>query len=256
MISVTVIVKNGERCLSRVLHALAVFDEVILFDTGSTDRTLEIARQFSNVKIVEKPFNGFGAAHNEAASHARHDWILSLDADEVASAPLIAELKALKLDPNCAYSLPFRNYFNGKWIRWCGWYPEKHLRLYNRKKTGFSEALVHEGVRLNDLKEVTLAHPVDHYPYTTLSDFLIKMERYSSLFAAQYKNKRAASPFTALIHGWGAFFKSYFLKRGFLGGYEGFVISFYNAHTAFYKYLKLYQINKCNPCSSRSCTTE
>lgn len=94
------------------------------------------------------------------------------------------------------------------------------------------------------LVEMTLKHPIHHYPYDSISDFLVKMERYSSLFAEQYCQKRKSSPLIALFHGCGAFVKSFFLKKGFLGGFEGFMISVYNGHTAFYKYLKLYQANK------------
>ena len=244
MISVTILVKNGERRLKEVLNSLSLFDEIVLYDTGSCDCTLEIARQFSNVVIYQKPFIGFGPCHNECARLAKHDWILSIDADEVLSSKLAEEIMTLKLDPSFVYTLLFHNYYNDKQIKWCGWYPEKHIRLYNKKKSAFSNALVHEGVEKKGLKEISLTHPVYHYPYGSISDFLTKMERYSTLFAEQYHNKRSSSPWIAICHGSAAFFKSFILKRGFMGGYEGFLISVYNGHTAFYKYLKLYQANK------------
>jgi len=246
MISVTILVKNGERRLKEVLSALREFDEVLLYDTGSTDQTLEIARSFPNVVIHQKEFSGFGPAHNEAAALAKHDWILSIDADEVLSSALAKEILETSLNPHSVYALPFHNYYNGKQIKCCGWYPESHIRLYNKKVTSFSKAMVHEGVIKEGLKEETFSNPVRHYPYETISDFLIKMERYSSLFAQQYRNKRKSSPFIALRHGLAAFLKSFILKRGFLGGFEGFLISAYNGHTAFYKYLKLYEVNKCS----------
>ncbi|NGX61995.1 MAG: hypothetical protein K940chlam9_01488 [Chlamydiae bacterium] len=242
-IAVTILVKNGERKLREVLSSLANFKEVLLYDTGSTDQTLEIGKSFSNVTIVERLFTGFGPDHNKAASLAKHDWILSLDSDEVLSVALAEEILSLSLDPTCVYSLPFENYYRGKKIRYCGWYPERHVRLYNKKTTQFDNAYLHERIQTGNLKEVALKKPLYHYSYDSISDFLVKMERYSSLFAQQYKGKRQASPWTAWIHGMGAFCKSYFLKKGFLGGYEGFLISSYNAHTAFYKYLKLYEAN-------------
>jgi glycosyltransferase involved in cell wall biosynthesis len=244
MISVTILVKNGERKLKEVLESLAFFDEIILYDTGSSDRTFEIANQFSKVRIFQRPFIGFGPCHNEAASLAKHDWILSIDADEVLSEQLAQEIASLSLDRETVYSLPFVNYFNGKQIKWCGWYPEQHVRLYHKKRSSFSEARVHEGVKTKGLNVVTLCHPVYHYPYSSISDFLVKMERYSTLFAEQNYLKKHATPFTAVTHGLAAFLKSFILKKGFLGGYEGFIISAYNGHTAFYKYLKLYQANK------------
>jgi glycosyltransferase involved in cell wall biosynthesis len=244
MLCIVTIVKNGERRLPQMLQAAAHFAEVILYDTGSTDGTLEIAKKFSNVRLLQGEFVGFGAVRNRAALLASHDWILALDADEILSPALIEEIKNLKLEKECVYSLPFHNYLNGKWIRSSGWHPERHVRLYHRKTTAFSEALVHEGVICDHVRCIKLKQPVQHYPYETLSDFLIKMERYSSLFAQQYQKKRRSSPAIALLHAWVAFFKSYVLKRGFISGYEGFLIASYNAHTAFYKYLKLYHMNK------------
>ncbi len=242
MITATVIVKNGQRKLRDVLQALQGFNEVLIFDSGSTDQTLKIAKTFSNVSIYQRPFEGFGPAHNQAAELAKNDWILSIDADEVISEALAEEILNLKLDPKNVYSLPFHNYFNGKWIKWCGWYPEKHIRLYNRKSTQFSQAMVHEGVESKGVV-VQLKNPVKHYSYETISDFLNKMERYSTLFAKQYEGKKKSSPLIASYHGVGAFLKSFFIKRGFMGGFEGLLISLYNGQTAFYKYLKLYERN-------------
>lgn len=249
MISATVLVKNGSRTLKAVLEALKAFPEVILADTGSTDQTLEIAKQFSNVKIFHVVFDGFGKTRNEIAKLASHDWILAIDCDEVLSLELQQELEALPLDCQSIYSLPFRNFYNGKHIRFAGWHPESHIRLYNRTKTSFAETKVHEGVLVNDLKVKKLRSPVDHYPYDTISDFLVKMERYSTLFAEEHRHKKRATPQSAFIHGFAAFVKSFFFKKGFLGGYEGFLISVYNAHTAYYKYLKLYHANN-NACNS------
>lgn len=244
MISVTILIKNGERRLKDVLEAIRQFDEVVLYDTGSTDRTLAIAEHFPNVVIYREEFTGFGPSHNVAAARAKHPWILSLDADEVLSDELAKEILETPLQPGTVYTLPFHNYLNGKQIKWCGWYPESHVRLYNKNETAFSEAMVHEGVIKTGLREIVFTHPVRHYSYDSISDFLIKMERYSTLFARQYRHKKNSSPLIAIKHGVAAFFKSYFLKRGFLGGFEGFLISAYNGHTAFYKYLKLYQENK------------
>jgi glycosyltransferase involved in cell wall biosynthesis len=248
MISVTILIKNGERCLKDVLDALKGFDEVIIYDTGSTDNSLAIAEKYPNAAIYRERFNGFGPDHNRAAAKAKNPWILSIDADEVLSAELAKEILETPLRKGTVYSLPFHNYFNKKLIKWCGWYPEFHIRLYNKNDTAFSEAMVHEGVIAKGFQIAAFKHPVRHYSYETISDFLIKMERYSNLFAEQYRHKKKSSPFAALTHGAAAFFKSYLLKKGFLGGFEGFLISAYNGHTAFYKYLKLYQENKKSCC--------
>ncbi len=247
MISVTIIVKNGEAHLRETLTALSSFDEVLLLDTGSQDRTLEIAKEFPNVVCHRSPFSGFGKTHNLATSLAKHDWILSIDADEVMTNALTQEILALPLSCGHVYSLRRENYFNGKKIKWCGWQDERCVRLYNRKETCFSEAMVHEGVITDGFKCQKLEGALLHTPYLTISDFLRKMEHYSSLFAEEKKGKKRSSPLIALFHGLFAFFKSYLLKRGFCGGYEGFLISLYNGHTAFYKYLKLYHVNNTKP---------
>lgn len=243
-ITVTVLTRNSQKHLQNVLKALIPFGEVLIYDTGSSDKTIEIAKQFANVRLIEAPFIGFGPTHNQASEMARQEWILSIDSDEVLSEQALQEIKDLKESPQCVYSFPRHNYFNGKWIKGCGWYPDRQIKLYHRKKTRFSEDQVHEAVMTKGLQPILLQFPVYHYPYACIADFLSKMQTYSSLFAKQYQGKRQSSLGKAIAHGFFAFFKSYFLKRGFLGGYEGFVISLYNGHTAYYKYLKLYEANK------------
>lgn len=244
MISVTILTKNNEKYLKSVLESLQSFDEILIYDNGSTDNTLDIAKTFSNVRIIEGPFLGFGMTHNKASSLAKHDWILSIDSDEVMTKELAHEIKSLDLDEACVYSFPRHNYYNGKFIKWCGWYPDRQYRLYNRKKTGFTDVEVHEQVIIEGMEHVLLKNPIKHYSYASIEDFLAKMQHYSDLFAMQNKGKKSSSPLKAFLHGIFAFIRSYFIKTGFLGGYEGFLISSYNGHTAFYKYMKLYEANK------------
>jgi|JI10StandDraft_1071094.scaffolds.fasta_scaffold437890_1 glycosyltransferase involved in cell wall biosynthesis len=239
MISVTILTKNNEETLGSVLESVKDFDEIVILDTGSTDTTLEIAQMYPNVKIFNSSFIGFGPLHNLVASYASNDWILSLDSDEVLTPELREEINAAQLSPQKVYSFPFNNYFNGKHIKWCGWYPDRHIRLYNKKATSFTDDKVHERIQTKGLSEVKLKSPVKHYSYRTISDFLRKMETYSNLFTEQNIHKKKSSFSKALFHGGFAFFKSYILKRGFLGGKEGYIISLYNGQTTFYKYLKL-----------------
>ena len=242
-ISVTILLKGQPCHLEEVLAALQGFDEVLIYDNGASPEALQICHKFSNTEIKEGPFLGFGPTHNQATAFAKNDWILSIDSDEVVTKELWEEIQRCPLDHTCIYSIPRHNEYNGKWIRWCGWSPDRVIRLYNRTKTQFSSALVHETVEHSDLKTIHLRSALKHYSYDTISDFLTKMQSYSDLFAQQNVGKKAASPFKALLHGVAAFGKSYLLKKGFLGGYEGFLISAYNGHTAFYKYLKLYEAN-------------
>lgn len=243
MISVTIIVRNGERYLREVLQALMRFDEVVVLDTGSTDQSMEIANGFANVNLHQSKFLGFGPTHNLASSLAKHDWVLSIDADEIATGELVEEVLKLDLKIDTVYAISRHNFFRGKFIKGCGWYPDCPVRLYNRKMTEFSDAQVHESVIVGKLKKQILTHPLNHYPYHSISDFLAKMQSYSTLFAEQYQGKRKSSLARAIGHGFFAFFKSYVLKRGFLLGQEGFIISLYNGHTAYYKYLKLQERN-------------
>lgn len=244
MISVTILTKNSQKYLVEVLSALSSFDEVVVYDTGSTDNTMRIAKEFPNVILHQSNFNGFGLTHNQATAVAKNDWILSVDSDEVVTREMAEEIALLSLTDNCVYSFPRHNYFNNKFIKWCGWYPDRQIRLYNRQKTQFTNAQVHEAIIATGMRQIELQNPLKHYSYACISDFLVKMQAYSDLFAKQYQGKRTSSPLKAIAHGWFAFFKSYVLKRGMLGGYEGFVISAYNGHTAFYKYLKLYEANR------------
>lgn len=242
-ISVTILTKNNQKYLADVLEAVREFDEVLIYDNGSTDNTIEIASNFPNVKVCLGKFIGFGPTHNVASSQAKRDWILSIDSDEVVTPEMFKEISELTLDPSCVYSFPRHNEFNGKWIKWCGWHPDRQWRLYNRTKTSFTDAQVHERVIIDGMKSVSLKGAIKHYSYSSLADFLSKMQAYSDLFAKQNQGKKKSSPWKAISHSLFTFFKSYILKRGFLGGYEGFLISSYNAHTAFYKYLKLFEAN-------------
>ncbi len=244
MISVTILTKNSQKYLWELLDALKGFSEVLLFDNGSTDDTLNIASNFENVTIHKGIFEGFGPTHNKASNLAKFDWILSIDSDEIVSKEMAEKIFQLKLDTECVYTFPRHNYFNGKFIKWCGWYPDRQIRLYNRTKTKFSDAQVHEAVIADGMSIVPINGPLIHYSYESVADFLSKMQSYSTLFAKQNVGKLHSSPLKASLHGFFAFFKSYILKRGILGGYEGFLISAYNGHTAFYKYLKLYEANQ------------
>lgn len=239
MISVTILTRNSEKYLRNVLEAVRGFSEVIVYDTGSTDETKAIASSFPNVVWHEGPFEGFGKTHNAASNLASNAWILSIDSDEVMTPALKKEIEALVLDEGCVYSVPRQNFYRGKWIKGCGWWPDRVVRLYHRGKTAFSDRLVHEAVKAEGMQVRPLFHPLQHYPYAEVSDFLRKMQHYSDLHAKG--DTKRASVCKAFFRGMFAFFKSFILKRGFLDGQEGFLISLYNGQTTFYKYLKVWE---------------
>ncbi len=244
MISAVILTKNSDKTLKNTLESIKQLNEIIILDNGSTDKTIEIAKSYKNVKIHFSDFIGYGPLRNKGADIAKNNWILALDSDEALSEQLQAELKNISLNEINVYSFNFHNYFNNKLIKYCGWYPESHIRLYNKNKTHFSNSLVHEKLLDKGLNKISFQSPINHYSYQNLDDFLKKMSHYSTLFANQNKNKKDSSLLKAIAHSLFAFFKSYIIKKGIFGGKEGFIISLYNANTALYKYLKLEEINK------------
>ena len=240
MISVVVLTKDSARTLLWTLRSLAQFDEVIVYDTGSKDATLEIAKRFGNVRIVEASFEGFGRTRNRALFHCKHPWILHIDSDEVLSPELTANILALRCDEGVAYALERANYFWGKRMKTCsGWYPDWVVRLYHKDHASFLEAKVHERLDTSRVRVQKISGLLHHVPYLEIADLITKMQNYTTLFAEEKKGKESSSLMKALFHAGNAFLKSLILKRGILAGREGFILSLYQAHTAFYKYVKL-----------------
>ncbi|MGL4347996.1 MAG: glycosyltransferase family 2 protein [Chlamydiales bacterium] len=244
MISIVILTRNSGKSLDRTLQSTITFPEVIVLDSESIDDTKSIASNYANVRFHTRRFCGFGPMRSLADSLASHDWVFALDSDEVLSALLIESLPLISLKPENVYSFPRHNFFNDKWIRSCGWYPDKQIRLYNKNMTSFSKALVHEKVITKHMQIIDLKSPILHYSYNKMDDFLVKMQLYSNLFADQYTGKKKSSMTRAIGHSTYAFVKSFFLQKGFLEGGEGLLISLYNSHTTFYKYLKLWEKNK------------
>ncbi|WP_416190524.1 glycosyltransferase family 2 protein [Neisseria sp. CCUG17229] len=241
------LVKNSERYLVEVLTALGDFDEVLLLDNGSTDRTFEIAAQFKNVSYFKHDFIGFGPMKNLAARLAQNDWIFSIDSDEVPDAELIDSIRAAvsENDPQSIYTLSRLNHYNGRLIKGCGWYPDILPRLYHRRFTRFSDRQVHESLMIpKDAQSYSLSGRLKHYSFENAEGLIQKMQQYSSLYADENRFKKKTSPAKALLHGGVSFMKNYFLKRGFAYGSDGLTISVANAQGSYYKYVKLHERNQ------------
>ena len=243
LISVAIIAKDAEKTIRDTLKSLSVFDDVVVYDNGSSDNTKKICESFGNVNCVNGEFNGFGPTKNKAAYFCKNDWVLSLDADEVLTQEFIDELKSVELDEKCVYTINRVNYYKKQKITHC-WANDIIVRVYNRKKTAFNDMHVHEKVMSDDLKVVDLKSEVNHFPYSTVTDFIIKLDRYSTIFANDNVGKKSSSPIKAFLNGNFSFFKTYIIKGGFLDGYAGLVIAFSHMATNFYKYIKLYEANK------------
>ena len=246
-ISAVILVKNAEKTIVECLDSLKVFPEVVLLDNGSTDRTVEIASQYSNVKVFSKlDFLGFGKMKNHAVGLASNDWVLSIDSDEVLMPEVIAEVNAMQLNENTVVALSRLNYYNGRCIKACGWYPDYVWRIFNRKYTRFNENMVHEGVEVQkDSDKKYIRDAVVHYTYDSIESIITKMNRYTTLAAQQkYASGKKSSVVGAILRSIHAFNMNYFFRKGIFYGYRGFVISVLNASATFYKYLKLYEMNK------------
>ncbi len=243
-ISAVVLVKNSEKTLKKTLDSLARFDDVVVYDNGSTDKSKKIANSYENVNLIEGDFKGFGWSKNKAASFAKNDWVLIVDSDEVVNKDLLEELKTKKLDDNIVYRLNSNGYYKDIQVKYCGW-TLTVKRLYNKKITSFNDKdEVHEHVLSNGLKEEVLKGSINHYSYHSISEFIIKADRYSTLFASNNAGKKSSSPAKAFFNGLYSFFRTYILKQGFRDGYVGLIIAYSHMVTNFYKYIKLYEANK------------
>jgi glycosyltransferase involved in cell wall biosynthesis len=242
-ISVVIIVKDGIRTMEKCLKALKLFDDIVVFDNGSKDGTQEICMQYENVNLIEGNFIGFGPTKKLASTYAKHDWILSLDSDEILTESFVKILKSKNLDEYTVYSIKRINYYKDIEIKY-GWSNDILPRVYNRTKTNISDKMVHEGVITDGMTVEYLNIFLKHERYSSISEFMQKADHYSTLFAEQNVGKRNSSPFKAISNSSFTFIRKYILKLGFLDGYPGLLMSYTNMIENFYKYMKLYERNK------------
>ncbi len=243
-ISAVVLAKNNDNTIEETLKSLMDFEDVVVYDNGSTDNTMLIAKKFKNVNLVEGEFKGFGWTKNKAVSHTKNDWVIIIDSDEVVDTALLHSLKTKKLDDKTVYQLNFKAFYKDIQVKYCGWNNQKIKRMYNKKNSSYNMNDVHEDIISDGFKIELLNGNVEHYSYHSISQFIIKADHYSTLFAQNNAGKKKSSPAKAMLNGIYSFIKTYFFKRGFLDGYVGLVISFSHMTTNFYKYIKLYELNK------------
>jgi hypothetical protein len=244
-ITPVIIAKDAQSTIKICLDSLVRFKEVILYLNDTTDDTVKIADKYSNVKIIDGIFEGFGETKNKATTYSSNDWILSLDSDEVLSHDFINGLEEIILNETFVYTILRTNYYKKTQIKYC-WGDDIIVRLFNKNITSFCNNKVHEYVLENNLNIHIISGIVEHYPYNNMTDFIIKLDRYSTIFAQDNVGKRKSSPLKAFLNGHFSFFKTYILKRGFLDGSAGLIIAFSHMATNFYKYMKLYELNKEN----------
>ena len=243
-ISAVVLAKNNEATIKKTLGSLLEFKDVVVYDNGSSDKTMDIVKEFSNINLIQGKFKGFGWTKNKAASYAKNDWILIIDSDEVVDAELLKTIQTKQLDKQSVYILNFKAYYKSIQVKYCGWNNQKIKRLYNKSVTSYNDNDVHEDIISKNLKTEELLGNVEHYSYQSLEQFVNKANTYSTLFAKNNVGKKSSSPLKAFFNALYSFIKTYIFKRGFLDGYVGLVISFSHMITNFFKYMKLYELNK------------
>lgn len=240
-VSVYIPVLNEEEKIEDALASVSWADEIVIIDTGCTDGTIGIVRRYTD-RIIEYSFEGFGALRNFGVEACTHEWIISLDADERCTPELKEEILSTIGDGDAsdAYYIPRRNWFMGRWIRHCGWYPDYcQPKLFRRGALSYHDDAVHEGFDIHGSVGY-LKHDILHLSFTSLSQVIAKMNRYSTLGAQKLEERGARGSITsALLHGLAAFFRIYVLKLGFLDGRAGFVIALGNFEGTFYRYAKL-----------------
>jgi len=248
-ISVALITLNEEENLSSTLESVMPLvrqgqGEIIIVDSGSTDRTLEIARSFG-AKICNEPWKGFAAQKNSAMEKARGDWVLQLDADEAVEPDLATEIN-LALDSArnlVGFYIPRKNFFLGRWIKHGGFYPDPKLRLIRRGAGKFEEYGAHPTIKVNG-PTGRLKHSLIHNAYPTLRGYIDHMNSYSSSGAelAVAKGHRNFNPLNIVVRPALTFIYNYFLRLGFLDGREGLLLHAYHAVYVSWKYSKAWEL--------------
>ena len=246
-VSVIVIAKDEQASIGRVLRSVAWADEIVVVDSGSTDRTVEIARELGAKVTVTDDWPGFGPQKNRALDLATGDWVLSLDADEWLTAESAEEIRrvvATGAAGPAAWRMPRRSSFCGRFMRHSGWWPDYVVRLFRRGHARFSDDIVHERV-ITEGAMATLREPIMHETFTDLEDLVGKMNRYSTLTAQQLRaSGKTAGLVEALARALWAFIRTYVLRAGFLDGREGLMLALATAEGTYYRYVKLMQLSR------------
>lgn len=255
-LSVTIITLNEEANIRACFESVKWADEILVSDSGSSDRTVEICKEYG-AKVFSDGWYGFGRQKNLIAGRVVNNWILNIDADERVTPELKKEIEEVLNNGDCdGYNISRKNFFGNKWIRHCGWYPDYNLRLYRKDKGRFNERNVHEAVQIAG-KISFLNAPLEHYTYRDISDYLKRMDRYSTLAAEEmFKKGRRAGYFDILLRPAATFLKMFFLQKGFLEGYIGLILSGLYAAYTFSKYAKLMEMSKRQTPDTRHKTTD
>jgi glycosyltransferase involved in cell wall biosynthesis len=246
-ISVSIITKNEEGNLLNCLKSVTFAEQIVVVDSGSADDTVRIASDFGCDVFVEPWRGGFGAQKQFAIDQCRYPWILVLDADEripPETASIIRQIISNTEISAAGFSFPRKNFFQGRWIKHAGWWPDRVTRLFRKDLGRMTTATVHEAIEVNGPVE-SLNVPIEHFTESRLSSILLKIDRYSTLGAEEaFKEGKAASIWSAIFRAKLTFLQNYVLRLGFLDGPQGLTLAVTDAVNKFFKYAKLSELNR------------
>jgi glycosyltransferase involved in cell wall biosynthesis len=245
LISTYIICFNEEDKIENAIRSVQWSDEVLVIDSFSTDQTVSIAQSLG-AKVVQVEFKGFGDLRNQALIHCQHDWVFSLDSDEICTPEVAQEIRQKINDHrHDVYYVPRRNFFLGREIKHSGWYPNyRQPQLFNKHCFKYDDSPVHEGFELSEgAKLGYLQAAIWQFPFKNLAESIAKMNRYSSLGALK-KRQENSNYAKALGHAVWAFLKHYVFKLGVLDGWQGFFIAFSYFEVTLYRYAKAVELDK------------
>ena len=247
-LAVAIITKNEEENIRQCLQSISFAGQIILVDSDSTDKTLEIAAEFG-CEIYSEGWHGFGPQKQLAIEKCRQPWILVLDADERIPPDTADIIKKIVTDSNvkeAGFSFPRKNYFQGRWIKHAGWWPDRIVRLFRKEAGRMTTAIVHESVEVQGMVG-DLDAAIEHYTESRLSKIIQKIDKYSTLGAeAAFREGKKSSTGGAFMRAFFTFVQDYFFRLGILDGMPGLTLAVTDSVNKFFKYAKLSELVKIN----------
>jgi glycosyltransferase involved in cell wall biosynthesis len=246
-ISVTIITHNEEENIRACLESVQWADEIIVVDSGSTDRTVEICREFTDM-VFFNPWIGMKEQKQYAVEKASHTWIFSIDADERATEKVrLFILQEVQNPAYDGYRFTRQNYFLGVWLKHGGWYPDHVLRLFRKDRGYFGGINPHDKVIIKTSNVATLKIPIIHHTYKSLSQYLAKQNMYSSISARElFSSGKRVAPYIIPLKAFWKFVETYFVKKGFLDGFRGFIVAVGATYAIFWKYVQIWDLSGKN----------
>lgn len=246
-LTVIILTKDEVGNLTDCLASVDWADEILVYDSGSTDGTVELARELGAQVEAAGLWQGFGKQRQAAQEYASNDWILMLDADERVTPELrlLIEEALVKNERSLAYAVNRSSYFFGRFIRHSGWYPDRIVRLYHRNEYRYNDAEVHEQLDCPAANVENLSGDLLHYTCTDFQPFVSKSVRYASDWAhARHARGKRTGLLNAMAHAGACFFRKYLLQRGFLDGWHGFLLAILASQYVFNKYAALWSLQQ------------